>query len=250
MKVLALLNIFGSSRNMQDHSDAETERLPRNSSSESPTSQALGPDSEIGSPPRSPNPESLDLPRAPEASQRAEPTFQNLPVDSAADGVKLEVISDSPKPLNPGHCKPPWQPKRRTNPQALADPRAAQSRSPSPAGKSPDFPDDVLAERLQAAIPPADRAVRPRLDPYQLVDPSISDVPLPVGRVPRTLRPPPVKKAAWVVNPPPPAILPPWKTPPRVVPPPKRGPVKKVQIVQAKPYPGPRLPKRPLNPGI
>ena len=162
--------MFGSSRNMQDHSDAETERLPRNSSSESPTSEALGPDSEIGSLLRSPNPESLDLPPAPEASQPAEPTFQNLPVDSAADGVKLEVISDSPNPSTQGTASPPGSPSAEPTPKLLLmqGPPPSQSRSPSPAGKSPDFPDDVLAERLQAAIAPADRAVRPRLDPISL----------------------------------------------------------------------------------
>ena len=166
MKVLALLNMFGSSRNMQDHSDAETERLPRNSSSESPTSEALGPDSEIGSPLRSPNPESLDLPPAPEASQPAEPTFQSR--FRAADSVKLEVISDSPSPSTQGTASPPGSPSAEPTPNLLPiqGPPPSQSHSPSPAGKSPDFPDDVLAERLQAAIAPADRAVRPRLDQH------------------------------------------------------------------------------------
>ena len=121
---------------MQDHSDAETERLPRNSSSESPTSEALGPHSDIGSPPPSLNLEGFHLPAAPETSQPAEPTFQNLPADSEADGVKLEVISDSPDPSTQGTASPPGSPSADPAPKLLPiqDP-PCRSRSPSPAGK-------------------------------------------------------------------------------------------------------------------
>ena len=235
---------------MQDTSDAETERLPRNSSSESPTSETLGPNSEIGSPPKSPNVEGLPLPPQPEASQPvAEPTLEALP--SRTDlNVKSEVISDSPDPSTPGTASPPGSPQSQPPPRLLPiQAPCPKSRSPSPANRSPDFPDDVLAARLKAAIPAAraaSRAVRPKLDPYQLIDPSVSDAPLPVGRVPRNLRPPP-KKPAWTANPPPPPILPPKKAPPRIVPPPQRPPVRKVQIVQPKRFPGPRP---PLNPDI